>query len=262
MRKYAVYKLYIIMALGAVLLAGCEQLAPDVKSPQSFSESELLRKNGNQLIENGNPKEAIVIFDKLIALDPQNALAYNGKAVAFDHSGNHLAAQDIYKTALSLSPNSVPIKNNLAMSFILNSQINQAIKLLEPLVKKGTSTGKSISIVRHYLALAYGISGQHEKATKLNLRDMTKEQAQENISFYKIYAARNLKSPKDGIPLKDVKQNKKNIPQEEQNIGFITPPVLSPTVSGKTLPAKTTNPNKSDVSSSPMGTPVVYDYPK
>ena len=260
------------MAVSAVLLAGCEQLVPDEKTPQSIAESELLRKNGNALIESGRQQEAVIIFDKLIALDPQNALAYNGKAVAFDYSGNHLAAQDLYQTALSLSPNSLPIKNNLAMSLILNNQIKQAIKLLEPLVKSSKNKDSSNNIIRHNLALAYGISGQHEKATKLNLRDMTKEQAEENIRFYKSYAARNIDKSKDDAPLKDIKQNKKIIPQNEHNIGFITPSIPatpSAPITHKPLPEKTkkaVEPSKQETSPSFLDDLIdkntTYNYPK
>ncbi len=250
------------MAVSALLLAGCEQLVQDEKTPQSIAESELLRKNGNALIESGKQQEAVVVFDKLIALDPQNALAYNGKAVAFDYSGNHLAAQELYQTALSLSPNSLQIKNNLAMSFILNNQIKQAIKLLEPLVKSSKNKDSSSNIIRHNLALAYGISGQHEKATKLNLRDMTKEQAQENIRFYKNYAARNVDK------LKDTKQT---IQQNDHNIGFITssiPAATSAPAPHKALPEKAkkiVEPSKQSESPSfldnLMGKNTTYDYP-
>lgn len=128
---------------------------------------EALRKDGNALIEDGRPQEAIALFDQIISQDPQNALAYSSKAVAFDKLGNHLAAQDMYQTALSLSPNSSSIKNNLAMSFIMNHQAKQAIVILEPLVKADPAN----KTIRDNLALAYETdkkSIKDKKSTKNN----------------------------------------------------------------------------------------------
>lgn len=231
---------------------------------QAGNDSETMRKNGNALIESGQPQEAIIIFDKLIEQDPHNALAYNGKAVAFDHSGNHLAAQELYKTALSLSPDSIPIRNNLAMSMILNNQIWEATKLLESLVKDSKDNNPISHIIRHNLALAYGLSGQHEKATKLNLRDMSKKQAEENVLFYKKYATRNSKSASAVIPAKGARQN----------IGFITSPAQIAKPSAKPVKPLSKEPEPQQTFASQVGAPdkpeysefvgqpVVFDYPK
>lgn len=248
-----------------MLLAGCEQLAVNEKAPQPVIESELLRKNGNALIETGRQQEAVAVFDRLIALDPHNPLAYNGKAVAFDYSGNHLAAQDIYKTALSLSSNSPPktiilIKNNLAMSLILNQQPEQAIKLLEPLVRANTENNPQNNIMRHNLALAYGVSGKYEKATKLNLQDMTPEQAKENIIFYKNYNARNITKLEHGTKLKTINKGKK-ITQNTGDIGFITSAAPPAATTGSTLPTKPEDTDDSGIISRFIGNPVIYDYP-
>lgn len=269
MKKCAGYKYSILAGVSLLFLCSCEQLGVESAAQPSSSEAELMRKNGNALIDGGQPQEAIIIFDKLIEQDPHNALAYNGKAVAFDHSGNHLAAQELYKTALSLSPDSLPIRNNLAMSMIMNNQTGQATKLLETLVKGSKDNNPMSHIIRHNLALAYGLSGQYVKATKLNLRDMSKKQAEENISFYKKYAAHSSKSAAAIIPQKGAKNN----------IGFITSPLSEKNIKPKQIASATENmkiapeepqrtftskvgaPDKPE-SSEFVGQPVVYDYPK
>lgn len=263
MKKCALIKFSILASVSLLLLCGCEHLGMEAKTPQAqaVNEPELMRKNANALIESGKPQEAIIIFDKLIEQDPHNALAYNGKAVAFDHSGNHLAAQELYKTALSLSPNSIPIKNNLAMSMILNGQTGQATKLLESLVKESRDANPISHIIRHNLALAYGLSGQYDKASKLNLRDMSKKQAEENVKFYKKYAAHNSKASAAIIPRKETRQD----------IGFITsapsePPPAKPVKVAAKEPQQifTSKAGASDKpeSSEFIGQPVVFDYPK
>lgn len=277
MKEHARSKYPVLASISLLLLCACEQLGVEAEMPpqQASSESELMRKNGNALIESGKPQEAIIVFDKLIETEPHNALAYNGKAVAFDHSGNHLAAQELYKTALSLSPDSLTIRNNLAMSMILNNQIDQATKLLESLVQESKDSNPTSHIIRHNLALAYGLSGEHEKATKLNLRDMTKKQAEENIEFYKQYSTRNNSKPAAAGAKKK---------EEKQNIGFITsPPAVKLTTPAKIeaktqtsakiekasvkepqkpLPQKAENKDKSDLLSELNIGSMNYDYPK
>jgi Tfp pilus assembly protein PilF len=254
------YKYYLLVSVSALLLASCEPLPSKEETQQSIIKSELLRKNGNSLIASGDFKEAVKVFDQLIELDLKNALAYNGKAIAFDHSGNHLAAQDIYKTALALSPDSLPIKNNLAMSLILNQQPKQAIELLEPLVLNNSDKSTNSNIMRHNLALAYGISKRYKEATKLNLRDMTEEQASENTSFYKNYNLENATI---------LKKKKKN----NHNIGFITSPSPSsiannkdtttkPKTSPKTISKVKNNSTNLDKEPTFIGLPATYEYPK
>jgi Flp pilus assembly protein TadD len=250
MKKRTTIIYSLLTAASLSLLAGCEQ-------PQAggIAQIEAMRKNGNDLIESGKEQEAIAVFDKIIAIDPKNALAYNGKAVAFDHSGNHLAAQELYQTALKLSPNSAAIKNNLAMSLILNKQIKQAIAILEPLSKKpGLDHDQSGDIIRHNLALAYGISGQYDKATKINRKDLSIKEAKENIEFYKNYVAQN-----SGV---------KAISNNEHNVGFINPPqspapVKKPApVAAKNTPAKI-EAKPSEETSEPgfFSRMTSYDYP-
>jgi len=217
--------IYSLLAAASLnFLTGCEQ--PETTA--DVSQIETMRKNGNALIESGKEQEAITVFDKIIAIDPKNALAYNGKAVAFDHSGNHLAAQDLYQTALKITPNSPAIKNNLAMSLILNKQIKQAIAILEPLSKKpGIDKDQSGDVIRHNLALAYGISGQYDKATKVNRKDLSIKESKENIEYYKSYVAKN--------------SGMKAISNNEHNVGFINPPEPTAPVK-KTAPVVTKNP--------------------
>lgn len=258
MNRCAKILYFIIAAANLGLLTACEQ--PEMAG--GTAQIETMRKNGNDLIESGKEQEAITVFDKIIAIDPKNALAYNGKAVAFDHTGNHLAAQDLYQTALKLSPNSLAIKNNLAMSLILNKQVKQAIAILEPLSKKpGIDKDQSGDVIRHNLALAYGISGQYDKATKINRKDLSIKEAKENIEYYKNYVANNGNNTKKGAPNK--------LSNNEHNVGFITPPEPPAAPVKKSAPAAIKNlnaktePKSSQEASEPgfFSRMTSYDYP-
>lgn len=144
----------------------------------------VLLELGYALIAANQAEEAVGVFDKLTAINHGSAAAYNGKAVAFDHAGNHTAAQEIYQKALTLSPTSTTIQNNLALSMILNDQVDTAISLLEPIYRKGNAP----AAVRHNLALAYGVKGDMTKARTLNLKDLTPAQVSENEKFYEYYS--------------------------------------------------------------------------
>ncbi len=150
------------------------------------SDTEIIRQLGIALIASGQPVEAVGVFDMLAAMQPKNAMAYNGKAVAFDTAGNHVAALEIYEKALSLEPQSVAIRNNMALSMVLNEQVDEGIELLEALYKESNAHPK----VRHNLALAYGLKGNRQRALELGLKDLTKEQAEENLRFYQQYATK------------------------------------------------------------------------
>jgi Flp pilus assembly protein TadD len=168
--------------------------------------TEILRQLGIALIEINQPIEAVQVFDVLAAIQPDNAMAYNGKAVAFDTAGNHTAALEIYEKAISLAPDSVPIRNNMAMSLILDNQLNEAQAMLETLYAEAPDVAK----VRHNLALVHGLKGNRKRAMEVSLQDLTQQQAEENLKFYQRYLAMQddykpvALMTQDGQPLDDL----------------------------------------------------------
>lgn len=149
------------------------------------SDTKLLYQLGLAYTDSGQPELAVGALDKLTAIEPDNAMAYNAKGVAFDKAGNHFAAQELYHMALKREPDAVPILNNLAMSLILDDRPGEAITLLEPLYEREEDNAK----VRHNLALAYGLTGNKQKAQELGLKDLPEKDVQENLKFYEHYSA-------------------------------------------------------------------------
>ncbi len=166
----------------------------------------ILKQLGIAMVDAKHPIEAIEVFDVLAAIEPDNALAYNGKAVAFDTAGNHTAALELYEKALSLAPFSVAINNNMAMSMILNDQLDSAQTILETLYKQNPDVPK----IRYNLALVYGLKGDKKRAMELNLESLSQKQAEENLKFYQHYSSKKgdhkpvelMKS--DGRPIDDL----------------------------------------------------------
>jgi Flp pilus assembly protein TadD len=156
------------------------------KAQKKFPDNtDILRQFGITLIDANQPIQAIEVFDVLAAIEPHNAMAYNGKAVGFDTAGNHVAALEIYEKALSLAPTSVAIRNNMAMSYALNDQLSDAQILLETLFAEAPDVPK----IRHNLALVYGLQGNSKQAMDLNLQTLSQQQAEENLKFYQRYAS-------------------------------------------------------------------------
>lgn len=203
---------------------------------------EVLIELGYAMIESQQYKEAINLFDGLIEIDPKNITAYSGKAVAFDKAGNHLAAQDIYLKGMAIDPTSLTLTNNLAMSLILNGEPKEAIKLLEPIHEQQNSN----STIRQNLALAYGVIGDKEKALNLNLKDLSPEQAHENIRFYekhlRHYKAKNKHKKSSGIGFENTSPAiiKKTDPKP-QKLKTASKPKPSPEASKKIPPTTKTS---------------------
>ena len=177
-------------AVAVALMQDAEKRQPDnQKIPPQL---------GYALIDAGRYEDAIGVFDDIIKRDPNNALAYSGKGVAFDKSGKHLAAQDLYRQALKIAPGSLSIENNLAMSCILGNQLDQAIPILEALAEKNPDN----KTIRHNLALAYGLKKETKKADALNRKDLPPDQVKENDKFYDYYVhlRENLKKPTVDAP--------------------------------------------------------------
>jgi Flp pilus assembly protein TadD len=194
---------YIAMASNYRRMGKPQEAAATLRKAQTRypGDPKLLSQLGYALIAAKKPEEAVLVFDELIAMQPDNASAYNGKAVAFDHAGNHVAAQEIYQKALSLAPSSTAIRNNQALSLILSDEIDEAIARLEPLTRSSSAT----ATMRQNLALAYGLKGNRERARELNLKDVSEQQANENLRFYEKYA--HLRSAQNASPRADEMQS-------------------------------------------------------
>ena len=150
------------------------------------NDPQLLMELGYSLIDSAQPQEAIAVFDRLIAVRADDAMAYNGRAVALDMAGDHAAARAAYDRALALSPQSLNIQNNLGMSMILAGEHEEAKALLEPLLAAHPDN----AVIRQNLALAYALSGNKKKALALNMETLPPDEAKKNMAFYERYKKR------------------------------------------------------------------------
>jgi len=93
----------LVLALAA---GGCAAS----RSPSARASSEL--RFGAHVARRDYWREARFRFEAAIRLDPNNARAHNDLAVALEALGDFSAAFDEYKKAITLAPDSRPIREN------------------------------------------------------------------------------------------------------------------------------------------------------
>ena len=150
---------------------------------------------GKLAIQQNRGEAALTHFEMGLAQWPQNIDLLNGRGVALDMLMRHDEAQDAYAKALGQGKSKTEfISNNLAMSYIMTDRYDEAIETLERIPNI-----QGIPVMRQNLALAYGLKGDMESARQWAQPDLTKEQIEENVAFYKAYkkelAARKTVAP-------------------------------------------------------------------
>lgn len=93
---------------------------------------------GEKYLEEENYEQAVVEFDKAIAIDPMNERAYVGKAEAYVGMGDYEQAAATYKTAVQTVPDGEEVWNaaeqfylDYAQSYIDDGDLESAVDVLE-----------------------------------------------------------------------------------------------------------------------------------
>lgn len=121
---------------------------------------------------------------RLRELTPEDWQVYAMLAMLEDNKGRYLAAQDLYRSALALSPDNPSIVNNYSLSLAQAGDLAQAIQILEPIVYGEQSTAQ----VRQNLAMLYVLNGDTESAEKLVEGDLPPDLARQNLSTFQSLA--------------------------------------------------------------------------
>ena len=141
----------------------------------------VLRNLGRAYVALNQPAKAQQSYLAALAIDPNSARTLNGLAISYDMGGDYETAEGHYRAGLALEPNNVDIKNNLAYSLITAQKYNDAIVMLEPLVKHPAATSRQ----RSNLALAYGLTGHYDEARLALAIDLAPAQIEQNIATYR-----------------------------------------------------------------------------
>jgi tetratricopeptide (TPR) repeat protein len=133
--------------------------------------------------ERGRYREAIIEYDKVLAIDPRNIKAYNGRGIALDQIGEHLGAQESFEKAIALDDKADYIWNNLCYSLIMQKKYDEAIASC----KKALTLNEKNSRMRNNLALAYAMAGLYEEAFKEFVAASNGNKAHAHLKLAEIY---------------------------------------------------------------------------
>jgi Flp pilus assembly protein TadD len=111
----------------------------------------------------GDPAQAIVGLDRVLAAKPRDEPAMVDKAVALDLLGQHAAAQAIYRQVLAMTPNDAATINDLAVSLMLEGRSSEALETLASMQDVGGAPRR----LKVNLGLLYAASGNGERARQL-----------------------------------------------------------------------------------------------
>ena len=95
--------------------------------------------------------------------------------------GEHKAAQGYFHAALRKKPDALSVRNNLALSYAMSGQPQQAEQLLRQAVKTGRETPR----IRQNLALVMGLQGKYDEAKQLASVDIADREASANMTYLK-----------------------------------------------------------------------------
>ncbi|MDR0753564.1 MAG: tetratricopeptide repeat protein [Holosporaceae bacterium] len=129
---------------------------------------------GKVYLLSGDNAKAEREFLKSSSIDAKNALG-----AVYDGRGEHQRAQHLYRQVIAEDPNYVDAYNNLGLSLLLCEKHKDAICILE---NACSLPGANVAN-RSNLALAYGISGDVEKAKAVYAQDFDGDDLTEKISY-------------------------------------------------------------------------------
>lgn len=100
---------------------------------------------------------------RVLAHQPQNAVALNDVGISRDLQGRHTDAQQAYGLAIAANPDMRAAQVNLALSTALAGHPDDAARLLEPLAIGPDAATRE----RHDLAAILAMDGKTDAAAKL-----------------------------------------------------------------------------------------------
>ncbi len=151
--------------------------------------TKLLTFYGKRLINRGQTVQAIKILRKAESRGERDWRLYSALGSALDQTGQHTQARLEYQKALALQPNEIKIKNNLAMSYVLEGKLPRAEKILR--VASETPRGRANIRIRQNLALVVGLQGRFDEARVIASRDLPPKQVEANMTYLRAMLAKS-----------------------------------------------------------------------
>ncbi|MBX9589904.1 MAG: tetratricopeptide repeat protein [Hyphomonadaceae bacterium] len=113
--------------------------------------------------------------------DPANPdwRVISARGTVLAKQGSYREAIPLYERALALAPDQASILNNLALAHAMEGQAGQA----EALLKRAASSGSKDARVNQNLALVLGLQGKYDEARVVAARDLPADNAAANVDY-------------------------------------------------------------------------------
>ncbi len=122
-------------------------------------------------------RRALSIVERFYGEPSPDLRILNLHGQILDATGQHTLAQDLYRKALSIAPNHLATRNNLAISQGLSNHPMSAVDTLYPALNAPESDHR----IRTNLALLLAISGRVDEAVSVVAHDYSKRVAEANL---------------------------------------------------------------------------------
>jgi Flp pilus assembly protein TadD len=142
-------------------------------------DQELGAAYGKALAENGDFAQALSVIQAVQRADRPDWKLYSAEGAILDQMGRPAVARDRYSKALAIAPGEPTILNNLALSYLLAGEMQEAEKIL----RDASQSEKATSRIRQNLALVVGLQGRYEEAEQIARSELDPEQAEANIAY-------------------------------------------------------------------------------
>jgi len=102
---------------------------------QTSIEINELSSIGMSLLEQGKFNDALEYFDRILAIDPNDAITLGNKGAALTQLDSHEEAIALYNKALEIEPANITILNNMAASLFELGRLDETLQILDMILE-------------------------------------------------------------------------------------------------------------------------------
>jgi tetratricopeptide (TPR) repeat protein len=160
----------ILFVVGGALLGSGAWVLMRAPEPQPPPDVNALLAEAQQLQRDGNPEQAVVLFQKVLEKDPQVGVALVGLGVSWQAMGYSDRAVEVLTSATKNKVGDLSLDRALARALLSTGQREKAIALLEPSYRENSDIKTTF-----LLADAYYLSQRFSDAIALYLELLEKK---------------------------------------------------------------------------------------
>ncbi|MDR3376454.1 MAG: tetratricopeptide repeat protein [Ancalomicrobiaceae bacterium] len=136
---------------------------------------------GKALASNGDFDQALKVVRAANSPTNPDWRLLSAEGAILDQLGDSAGARGAYSTALKIAPEEPTLLNNLALSYLLTNNLQQA----DALLRRAVASPRADSRIRQNLALVLGLEGKFAEADQVARQEMSPDQAAANLAYLK-----------------------------------------------------------------------------